>query len=278
MKSSIFTSHISDSSGVFGAPGAAGSAGGTGGASATGDGGAGSTRPMRTPALSKRAWATRERLLRAAETLFAEKGCHATSVRDLAAKAGVNLAAVCYHFGSKERLLVEALARQIRPLNVRRIAALDAVLSVGPQPQLKFVLDAFARTFVEEALAPGDRGRRLHRLISRAFAEADEVAEACFREELLPTAKRFLDAIHKARPELSRGQAALGLAFYAGSTVHILRWIAQPLLPGMPTRKGPDQGEMLLQSLVGYGVAGFDSLGKGGQVKGRRKRGGRMLP
>ena len=213
--------------------------------------------------VSRRSEATRARLLKAAESLFAEKGCHATSVRDLAARAGVNLAAVCYHFGSKERLLVEALARQIRPLNRRRLAALDAVLAAASRPTLEAVLEAFARTLVEEALADARLGRRLHRLLSRAFAEADEVAQTCFREELLPTARRFLAAIAKARPDLSPEQAALGMAFYAGCTIHILRWLAQPPLPELRPVRDRKQAEKLLASLVGYGRAGFDALGRG---------------
>lgn len=216
---------------------------------------------VRTPSLKGVSNATRNRLLSAAENLFAERGCHATSVRDLATRAGVNLAAVCYHFGSKQRLLVEALARQIRPLNAKRLAALDSVIARSSQPTLEDVLEAFARTFIEEALQPGDRGRRLHRLISRAFAESDEVAESCFREELLPTARQFLAAIRKARPDLSAEQAALGLGLFAGSTVHILRWIAQPLFPEMKDMRG--RGEELLNGLIGYGVGGFDALGAG---------------
>lgn len=213
--------------------------------------------------LSHRSAATRERLLNAAEKLFAEKGCHATSVRDLAAKARVNLAAVCYHFGSKERLLVEALARQIRPLNTRRLAALEAVLAAPKPPTLAAVLEAFARTMVEAALSDTGVGQRLHRLLSRAFAEADEVAQTCFREELLPTARRFLEAICLACPDLSREKAALGLAFYAGCTVHILRWMVQPPLAELPVVQDQQQGEMLLRALVGYGVAGFDALARG---------------
>lgn len=225
--------------------------------------GEGRRTTMTKEVLSHRSEATRARLLTAAETLFAEKGCHATSVRDLSAKAGVNLAAVCYHFGSKERLLVETLARQIRPLNKKRLAALDAVLAASPKPALSAVLDAFARTMVEEALADTDLGQRLHRLLSRAFAEADEVAQTCFKEELLPTAQRFLAAIVQSRPDLSREQAALGMAFYAGCTIHILRWLTQPPLPELTPVRTRAQAESLLKALVGYGMAGFESLARG---------------
>lgn len=155
--------------------------------------------------------------------------------------------------------MVEALARQIRPLNKKRLAALETVLAASRKPALSAVLDAFARTMVEEALADTDLGQRLHRLLSRAFAEADEVAQTCFQEELLPTARRFLAAIIHCRPDLSREQAALGMAFYAGCTIHILRWLAQPPLPELKPVRNREQAEMLLKSLVGYGVAGFDS-------------------
>ena len=225
--------------------------------------GEGRRTTMTKEVLSHRSEATRARLLKAAETLFAEKGCHATSVRDLSAKAGVNLAAVCYHFGSKERLLVEALARQIRPLNKKRLAALEVVMAASPKPSLSAVLDAFARTMVEAALADTDLGQRLHRLLSRAFAEADEVAQTCFKEELLPTARRFLAAIVQSRPDLSREQAALGMAFYAGCTIHILRWLTQPPLPELTPVRTHGQAESLLKALVGYGVAGFESLARG---------------
>ena len=235
-------------------------------------------RPRSRVAAPDRAAATRSRLLDAAESLFAERGCHGTSVRDLAARAGVNLAAVCYHFGSKEDLLAAALARQVRPLNARRLTELDAVLAGAQPPALEAVLAAFARAMVEAALADNGRGQRLHRLLSRAFAEADEVAEACFRQEMLPTARRFLDAIRRARPNLPAATAALGLAFYAGCTVHILRWVVQPPLPELQAVKGTGHGEALLQALIGYGVAGFDSLAGGAKPRspaGRKRKGTR---
>jgi len=55
---------------------------------------------------------TKERLLRAATTLFAERGFHGTTIRDIAARAGVNVAAGNYHFGSKKRLYLEVLREQ----------------------------------------------------------------------------------------------------------------------------------------------------------------------
>jgi AcrR family transcriptional regulator len=121
--------------------------------------------------------ATRERLLDAAARLFAEKGFHAVSVRDVTRRARANLASVGYHFGSKEQLFVDALCREVRPLNESRMAALAALEAAGRPPTLRAVLDAFARSMVTEAVSDPGRGTRLHRLLSRAFAESDEIAQ-----------------------------------------------------------------------------------------------------
>ena len=68
---------------------------------------------------------TKERILDVAERLFADRGFAATSTRDITGEASVNLAAVNYHFGSKEALLESVLERRFRPINENRIALLD---------------------------------------------------------------------------------------------------------------------------------------------------------
>src|SRR5512147_3203644 len=72
-------------------------------------------RDVRVPA------ATKDRILDTAESLFTEHGFEATSLRQLTAAAGVNLAAVNYHFGSKEELFQAVLTRRLDPMNQERI-------------------------------------------------------------------------------------------------------------------------------------------------------------
>src|SRR5262245_16059580 len=69
--------------------------------------------------------ATKARILDAAEALFMEHGFEATSLRLITAAAGVNLAAVNYHFGSKEELFQSVLTRRLDPMNQARVALLD---------------------------------------------------------------------------------------------------------------------------------------------------------
>src|SRR2546425_2393184 len=67
---------------------------------------------------------TRTRILDAAEELFMQHGFEGTSMRLLTTKAGVNLAAVNYHFGSKHALIEAVFRRRLDPLNVARISGL----------------------------------------------------------------------------------------------------------------------------------------------------------
>src|SRR6185312_11029386 len=68
--------------------------------------------------------ATKDRILDAAEALFMEHGFEATSLRAITTAAGVNLAAVNYHFGSKEELFQSVLTRRLDPMNQERVALL----------------------------------------------------------------------------------------------------------------------------------------------------------
>jgi len=213
--------------------------------------------------------ATRNRLLDAAEALFADRGYNAVSMRDIARHAEVNLAAAGYHFGSKENLFVESLMRQMRPLNAHRLAALDALEARTTPPTLTDVLDIFSRVMVENAISEQATGTRLHRNLSRAFAESDEIARIVFRKEMLPAAMRFLQAIQRACPELSLPAATHGLAMFAGCLVHTLRWAVSPPFPELLEGITPD-ANTLIASLVAFGEAGFRKLAEAKPFKKRR--------
>ena len=88
---------------------------------------------------------TKERILDVAERLFADFGFPVTSLRDITHEAGVNLAAVNYHFGSKQALLAAVLERRVRPINDRRLALLDELEKAAgsTSPELEDILRAF---------------------------------------------------------------------------------------------------------------------------------------
>ena len=87
---------------------------------------------------------TKKRILDTAEGLFAEHGFPATSMRDITNAAGVNLAAINYHFGSKESLLIAVLQRRTLPINIARLSRLDALeaAAAGTDNLLPHILHA----------------------------------------------------------------------------------------------------------------------------------------
>src|SRR5690554_3718798 len=87
---------------------------------------------------------TKDQIIQTAERLFAEKGFDGASMREVTSAAGVNLAAINYHFRSKEGLLDAILARRLVPVNEQRLRRLDAVLrhAGGGRPVLERIIEA----------------------------------------------------------------------------------------------------------------------------------------
>src|SRR3982750_1807325 len=81
--------------------------------------------PRKPVTLDATSAGTKTRILDAGERLFVEHGFEATSLRSLPPAAGVNLAAVHYHFGSKEELFQAVLTRRLDPMNQARVSLLD---------------------------------------------------------------------------------------------------------------------------------------------------------
>lgn len=93
---------------------------------------------------------TKERILLAAQKLFAEKGFEAVSLRKITAEALANVAAVNYHFGSKEALIDEVIVQHMLPVMKERMRLLDEAerkFEIGVVP-VEVILDAFMRPFL----------------------------------------------------------------------------------------------------------------------------------
>src|SRR5512145_2409687 len=123
---------------------------------------------------------TRTRILDAAEELFMLHGFEGTSMRQLTSKAGVNLAAVNYHFGSKDALIEAVFRRRLDPINAARIAALERLeAEAGGRPLAPEVV---IRAFVGESLrmiedARGG-GRNFIRLLGRTYTDPSKEIRA----------------------------------------------------------------------------------------------------
>jgi TetR/AcrR family transcriptional regulator, regulator of cefoperazone and chloramphenicol sensitivity len=141
---------------------------------------------------------TRQRLLDAAEAMFARHGFPSTSVRDLTAEAGCNIAAINYHFGGKDNLYREMFRRLLGHLRELRIRSIDrARPRPGMEPALEELLAAFTLAFLEPLV--GDvRGRRYMQLISWELVDPHLPPELFISEMMGPVEKALGEAIREA--------------------------------------------------------------------------------
>lgn len=191
--------------------------------------------------------ATKAKILDTAEKLFGDNGFDATSLRDITTEAQVNLAAVNYHFHSKESLIDAVIARRMAPLTRRRLEMLDAA---GPNPALEQVIEAFVSPLME---AP--QLHSLH-LIGRVFASPDQFVVRVFEKHILPVVRRFSEALATAAPHLTAEERYWRMQFMAGSMAHLLAlWGILPMMSGGLIQK-MDQNE-LIPRLVAFLAAGF---------------------
>lgn len=161
---------------------------------------------------------TRNRILDAALALFVAHGFEATSMRMITGAAGANLAAVNYHFGSKDVLVQEVLRRHLHALNEKRMNALDAAeRAVGDQPvRASVIMEAFFVGSLELAAASGE-GRDFMRLLGRTFTEPSPHVRAFLSTEYAAVIGRYKRALQRALPTVPLEEIVWRLHFMLGA-------------------------------------------------------------
>ncbi len=162
---------------------------------------------------------TKDRLLDAAERLFVRHGIRATSLRSITGEAGANLAAVNYHFGSKEGLIRAVLDRRLEPLNARRLELLDALEARG-DASVEEILDALVRPAFQHGSGPDGGARRpAHwtNLVARLHFEQDEGLLDLLVASFQTVHERFFRALQVALPGLTERQLLYRLHFAIGA-------------------------------------------------------------
>ncbi len=165
---------------------------------------------------------TKERILDAAEHLFADLGYAGASVRAITSKAGVDLGAVRYHYGSKEGLFSSVVERRVNPLCGERLAMLDAIETEYPNGSvpLEGIIEAFVRPGVQ-LVTNAAHGRDWIKLIGRMRVEPGPFVGAVQQpyEEMLA---RFLKAFELALPQLSKQELTYRFFFLFGVQINAL--------------------------------------------------------
>ena len=178
----------------------------------------------------------KEKILNVSEKLFAGKGFHNTSLRDITADAEVNLAAVNYHFGSKEALLQSVIERRLLPLNRARLERLEQVreraVKKGKKPQVRDVMRAFIEpTF--RFMQSGPEAGNFTALIGRALSEPEDTVRRFFFRLIWPLFLKLFETLAMALPHLPKDILFWRLQFALGSITHTLH-IYQKSFPEYP--------------------------------------------
>src|SRR6266699_4913309 len=167
---------------------------------------------------------TRSRILDVAEELFGEQGLDRVSIRDITRIARVNLAAINYHFGSKEDLIAAVFERRVVPVNEARLASLDRVEKAAGKriPKLEAILEAFIRPALQSSLKASKGGTAFSKLFGRCLSEPGPEVEALLKRQFEPLVERMDAALLKALPHLSRSEIFWRLKFTYGALHHWL--------------------------------------------------------
>ena len=187
--------------------------------------------------------ATKDRILDAAEGLFMEHGFEATSLRSITAAAAVNLAAVNYHFGSKEELFQAVLTRRLDPMNQRRVA-------------LRIIVALFVPA-LELARDPERGGKDFLRLLGRAYADPAPFIRRFLSEQYAQMIARFKTAFGRALPHLPKKELSWRLHFIMGALSYTLAGTDVLKLIAELNPKEASNDEILLRRLAPFLLAGL---------------------
>jgi AcrR family transcriptional regulator len=205
--------------------------------------------------------ATKDRILDAAEHLFMEHGFEATSLRAITTDASVNLAAVNYHFGSKEELFQTVLTRRLDPMNQQRLALLTQFEHASaPEPvNCEKILVALFMPALSLARDRTRGGENFLRLLGRAYADPAPFIRQFLSDQYAVMIARFKAAFGRALPWLPKKELSWRLHFIMGALSYTLAATdALKLIAELTPRQLIDD-EALLQRLAPFLLAGLQS-------------------
>ena len=203
---------------------------------------------------------TKERILDAAERLFADRGFAATSMRNITAEADVNLAAANYHFGSKEMLIQAVFARRLLPINRERIERLDELESARADagPTAAQIVEAFIGPPLRMSRDRERGGPVFCRLLGHAMNQPKDQIRELLANQFQEVLHRFIAAVQRIRPDLPEHEIPWRLLFIAGAMAHTMA-MADEVMRLYGTSNRTSDAEEMIAKLVPFLAAGLSS-------------------
>ncbi len=202
---------------------------------------------------------TRERILNAAEELFAANGFDGTSIRDVARLADLQLAAIGYHFGPKEELFDSVIRRRAEFMSASRrnaLAALSAEFKGAPVP-LEHLIKAYVRPFIESA-SHGDRGWRNYAALMGRLANSALGTEVIARH-YDAMARAYLEAFRETLPHVEERKLIDGFTYMVAAMLALCADTGRAERLSKDTDATHSVSEALTP-LVAFVAAGFRAL------------------
>ena len=158
----------------------------------------------------------KERILEIAERLFAKRGFDGVSLREITNEAGVDVALVKYHFGSKQGLFDELLRRRAEAINRERSDALDAVLAKHDPAPVEEIVDAFTHTLLNKVVSEDPSWRSYFGLLAQVNNNP-EWGGKTMSKNFDPLVRRFVEAIGRALPDCDEADLYWCYHFWSGA-------------------------------------------------------------
>lgn len=215
------------------------------------------TLPAQTDGRLLRGEATRERVLDAAERLFAAEGFDAVSIRRIAAEASVTLGVVGFHGGSKQNLMRTVLERRVEALNTRRRSALEALRAAKTPLGLRDLVDAYLTPYLEYASQGDPQWRAYARLIARIANDDRWYPSVGGLYD--PVAREYLQAMQQARPDAPQQQLATALTLTVASMLSLVASRAR--IAGLSNR-APGSPMEYRATLITFCMGGIDAVSR----------------
>jgi len=202
-----------------------------------------------------------DKLIAAAEELFCGRGFNETSVRDIAAAAGCNVAAVNYYFGGKDNLYLEIWRRRLAFMRDSRLASIEKVMSAGGEPQLEELLRSYANSFLEPLVGDSPHCRFIN-LMAREMIDPHLPREMFLTEMVGPVMTALSQALLRICPWLQETNVRLVILSLVGQLIHTVcakEMFEESTYPGLPKI---DLEEMV-DHIVKFSAAGILGYARG---------------
>ncbi|MEM6251623.1 MAG: TetR/AcrR family transcriptional regulator [Cyanobacteria bacterium P01_D01_bin.156] len=197
---------------------------------------------------------TKEQLLNAGEQLIAERGYAATTVRAIAARANANLAAVSYHFGSKEDLFRAIFSRIAKPIVVEQLTILNNLAKKDSLPTVEEILTAFLRPCFQKIVQDESFRTVRAQFMGRCWSEPEPL-QSIASGEFMESRLAFLNILQQVIPDCSRRELNWKLDLVIATLIRVQNEAGKP--DSLLKSSQPDDVDYAVQYLVRFLTPGM---------------------